>query len=155
MKLQIDTDQKVIRIDERVNLLALFEFLQKTLPYDWKDFTLETNSINSWGSPIVIKDNTYIQQPYHVWPWYQQPGSAPPVSLPYTVSGKYDMNDSITNMTDTINCQVCNSVLSVKGDSNTLYVSDNTNLKNDQLSFKYEKFAKDQLAKGIYNVEIN
>lgn len=65
MKIQLDTTQKVIRIEEKVNLKELFDILERLLPNElWKGFDLETTTIINWGSPIIIKPNEIYTQPY-------------------------------------------------------------------------------------------
>ena len=55
MKIQIDTEAKVIKIEEKVNLGELIEKLNLLLPEDlWKEYTLEPTIINNWNSPIII-----------------------------------------------------------------------------------------------------
>lgn len=59
MKIQLDSVQKIIRIEENVNLGELVKYLDKLLPKNstigyWKDFTLETNTvINNWTTPYI------------------------------------------------------------------------------------------------------
>lgn len=70
MKIQLDTTAKTIKVEERVNLGQLIESLQQMLPRDWKDFTIEANTvIQRWRDPIYIEK--YIR-PYEWWnsPWY-------------------------------------------------------------------------------------
>lgn len=81
MKIILDTLEKVIKIEESVNLGEFMETLEKMLPFgEWKKFKLETNvSINSqWVTPIVLKE--YINPispipcpsyPYPSYPWYK------------------------------------------------------------------------------------
>lgn len=75
MKIQLDTTLKTIKVEESVKLSKLIETLKKLLPNnEWKDFTLETNTVISyWSNPIIIKEYpVYPQRPY--WqPWYNQP----------------------------------------------------------------------------------
>ena len=52
MKLQIDTTEKVIKVEEQVNFGELVKVLNKLLPKgEWKTYKLETNT--------VINGNTY------------------------------------------------------------------------------------------------
>lgn len=70
MKLQLDTDQKTIKIEESVNIGEFIKTLNQLLPNDiWKEFTLEV-------SPIIINPIPYIPVPqyplqpyYHELPW--------------------------------------------------------------------------------------
>jgi len=70
MKIQLDTNLKRIKIEEPVNLAEFFTMIKKLLPNDlWKDFELETNVINNWTNPIVIKEYPiYPQNPYPLNP---------------------------------------------------------------------------------------
>ena len=62
MKLQIDTTAKIIRIDETVKINELVKVLEKLLPNEWQDYSLETNCIINWGNPIIV------EKPYYPWP---------------------------------------------------------------------------------------
>ena len=96
MKIILDTLEKVIKIDESVNLGEFFETLEKILPMgEWKGFKLETNfSINSqWVTPIVLKE--YINPispipcpsyPYPSYSWYMpihDPSDIPYITILY------------------------------------------------------------------------
>ena len=72
MKIQLDTDNKTIKLEDNVLLSKLIETLDRLLPNkEWKKFTLETNTtINHWSSPIVIREYPFKQ---NYWPWYQRP----------------------------------------------------------------------------------
>ena len=64
MKLQLDTEEKSVKIEESVNLKELYEILDKLLPNGlWNEYTIETNVSINWTSPIVI-DNTPPYNPY-------------------------------------------------------------------------------------------
>jgi len=69
MKLQIDTNNKTITIDENVLLKNLIEELDKIFPNgSWKYFILLTNPIINWINPIVIEP--YVPNfPYPTYPW--------------------------------------------------------------------------------------
>ena len=70
MKIQMDTVAKTIKIEESVKLDKLISTLKKLLPNnEWKQFTLETNTvIHNWSSPVIIRE--YPVYPYHRYPWY-------------------------------------------------------------------------------------
>ena len=72
MKIQLDTTNKTIKIEENIKVSKLIATLKKLLPEDWKDFTLETHTIiNNWGSPYIIKEYPVYPQPYYPnYPWY-------------------------------------------------------------------------------------
>ena len=70
MKLQLDTTNKTIKIEELVNLGELTEMLEKILPNGlWKEFKLDTNVTVTWGSPIVVKEYLPYRNPYAPFPW--------------------------------------------------------------------------------------
>lgn len=55
MKIQLDTDQKTIKIESDVTLQKLVETLESMLPGGkWKEFTLKTNVTVNWGSNSII-----------------------------------------------------------------------------------------------------
>lgn len=70
MKLQIDTNAKVIRIEEAVNFYELCQMVKKLFPNDmWKEFNIETTVIQNWTSPIIIKEYPiYPVNPYPMNP---------------------------------------------------------------------------------------
>jgi hypothetical protein len=78
MKLLLDTTNKIIKIEESVNLGELIEALDKLLSSEeWKTFKLETNTQIVWQSPIVIKEYSRSFPYYpdiwprpYVYPWY-------------------------------------------------------------------------------------
>jgi len=112
MKLQLDTVNKTIKLEEKVNLNDLFELLQKILPDIWKEFTLEINSVINWTSPIVIKEYPIYPTTWPNYPWYTQPH----ITQPYT-------NEPLISQPYTINCGV-----TTKYDDNSI---NNTNLLNN------------------------
>lgn len=68
MKLQIDTSNKIIRIEERVNLKELIDNLNKLFPKNsWYEYDLDGSPIYNWSSPIIIEE-PYIQP----LPWNPQ-----------------------------------------------------------------------------------
>lgn len=69
MKIQLDTTNKIVKIEESVNLNELFELLNKILPEVWKEFKLEVNTTITWGNPIIIEKYPI----YPSYPWWQQP----------------------------------------------------------------------------------
>ena len=59
MKIQIDTTEKVIRIEEKVNLMELFNQVQTLLPGGkWEEYDLEVTTTQNGVYPIVIQDPT-------------------------------------------------------------------------------------------------
>jgi hypothetical protein len=70
MRLQIDTKERTIKVDENVKFNELIKVLNKLLPKEWKEYTLETSGIWHWVNPIVWpvtqpwKIGDVIYQPY-------------------------------------------------------------------------------------------
>lgn len=64
MKLQIDTDKKIIKIEEKVNLGEFIDKLYTLFPNeDYKEYSIEFIIINNYTNPIY-------EQPY-INPWNQ------------------------------------------------------------------------------------
>lgn len=76
MKIQLDTTNKVIKLESSINLGELVKNLEKLLPKgEWKDFSLETNTvINNWSNPIIIRDRDWFPTPHKPWDWYYKTG---------------------------------------------------------------------------------
>jgi hypothetical protein len=75
MKIQLDTENKTMKLEKDVVLSKLIETLEKLLPNgEWKEFTLETNTvIHQWSNPVVLPSVIpYPVPPYPrpYWPWY-------------------------------------------------------------------------------------
>lgn len=70
MKIQLDTDSKTIRIEEKVNLADLVAFIQNILPNDlWKEYSIEPHSTITWVNPITIPINPYPNPEPWPRPW--------------------------------------------------------------------------------------
>lgn len=68
MKIQLDTTNKVIKLDEPSSIGELFELLENLLPNGkWKEFKLETNTIINWTSAPII--HYEYRNPYDYRPW--------------------------------------------------------------------------------------
>lgn len=88
MKIQLDSVQKIIRVEENVNLGELVKYLDKLLPKNsqigyWKDFTLETNTvIYNWSNPIIYDYNTFPK-------WWLNPiyPTIAPLTYSYCING--------------------------------------------------------------------
>lgn len=84
MKLQIDFDKKIIRIQDTVKLHELIEHLDKLFPENkWKEFSLDTNTTIDWINPISIPIMPYIQPIQYPSPTPSFPGTPWP-STPNT-----------------------------------------------------------------------
>jgi transposase len=92
MKLQLDLDNKVIRLDDNVNLSDLFETLKKLLPQgEWKEFSIETNTTLVWSNPIVYPyyAPTYPIQPL---PWIVTTGTSVDVNAYTLATGTFNID---------------------------------------------------------------
>jgi len=70
MKLQLDTENKTIKLESSVELSKLVETLESLLPGGkWKEFTLQTNTTITYGSYPVIIDRL-VGRPWYERPWY-------------------------------------------------------------------------------------
>ena len=72
MKIQLDTTNKTIKLEDRVEFSELIKTLNKLLPKgEWKKFTLETHTvINNWASPVVFPLYPIYKSPPREIPWY-------------------------------------------------------------------------------------
>lgn len=72
MKIQLDTTNKTIKVEEKVNLKELLDAVKKLFPNnEWKEYSLETNTVINWSSnPIIIRDYTYPTYPWINTPYY-------------------------------------------------------------------------------------
>lgn len=67
MKIQIDTESKMIRLEKQIELGTFFKYIKKLLPDgEWREYTLETNTIVNWQNPVVIRE---IQRERYNDPW--------------------------------------------------------------------------------------
>lgn len=72
MKLQLDTQNKTVKIEGTVNLEELFETLKRFLPKgEWKQFSLEANTTIEWVNPITVPYYPYY--PLNPYPWWDSP----------------------------------------------------------------------------------
>jgi len=69
MKIQLDTENKEIKVEETVNLGELTETLEKLLPNgEWKSFKLNTQTEINWTpNPFGVPYQPY--QPHNPMPW--------------------------------------------------------------------------------------
>jgi hypothetical protein len=59
MKIQLDTVNKTIQIEEDVNLHDFYEQINGLLPSGlWRDFTLKVGKIVKWEEPYKVTPNT-------------------------------------------------------------------------------------------------
>lgn len=89
MKLQVNTEEKTIVLEESIELDKLFETVKKLFPEnEWKKYKLEPKIIQSWNNPIVID-----RFPTYPLPWWNQFFYVTPPSSP-TIT--YDSGDNTT-----------------------------------------------------------
>lgn len=69
MNIQIDTTNKIFKLQESVNLKELFEILEKLFPNkEWLEYRLETNTIiTNWETPLII------DRWGESYPWWNSP----------------------------------------------------------------------------------
>lgn len=81
MKLQIDTSEKTIRVEEQVNFGELVKVLNKLLPKgEWKTYKLETNTVINWNQYPIWTYPNYL-------PFYALSGVITTTENPYTITG--------------------------------------------------------------------
>ena len=69
MKIQLDFDMKIIKVENKVNLFDFVTKIKNILP-DWKIWHLECNTvINNWTNPIVIDRWHPYTYPYNPVTW--------------------------------------------------------------------------------------
>ncbi len=79
MRIQLDTNQKTIKVEESVNLDEFMKAVKKLFPNnEWKEYRLETNTIINWTYPIVY-------EPYKVYPWWETNPYISPGTITYKV----------------------------------------------------------------------
>ncbi len=142
MKIQIDTNAKVIKIeDNNINLGELVKYLEKLLPKNhafghWKEFSLETNTnIVNWNYPIVIDRWTPDPFPLNPYPSYPFYGTSGEINL-----GVSDGNGVLNIKSNSVDATLIDTSVGVSG--TTLYVNNSTPTKNNSIA-------------GIYNIELN
>lgn len=93
MKIQIDFTQRSIKIEGAYKLRDIVDTLDKVLKGEWKDFTLESNTvIHNWSSPIVIKE--YIKEPFYQGPqWLCNAGTSGSNNVQYCSAGAGSFGD--------------------------------------------------------------
>lgn len=78
MKLQINSTDKIIKLEEQVNLGELFTFLEEILPdLKWREYSIEENVVYNVSNPIVVNPaipNYIPNTPYNpIGPNYPNP----------------------------------------------------------------------------------
>lgn len=91
MKIQIDTVNNIIKIEEKVNLGLFIGELENLLPNGkWRKFYLEVNTVINWSNPIIIEHPIYPYSPT----WQQQPW----ISCEVAGTADYNLNSGVYNI---------------------------------------------------------
>jgi len=85
MKFQIDTNLKTIKLEEKALLKDVLDIMKAMFPNDWKEYTIETNTIINWVNYPTIR---------YVKPWWDL--------QPYWING-YTYNNLANNIGQTNN----------------------------------------------------
>lgn len=66
MRIQIDTNSKIIRLDQKENIGALYDFLVNSVE-NWREYVIDAQTvIYNWVNPV------------YVYPWWQYPTYSTP-----------------------------------------------------------------------------
>ncbi len=94
MKLNIDLDNKIIKVDTKVNIKELIDILKSMLPDTWKEFELDTNVVS-----VTIKEfKDYTRNPY--------------IPLPYNPVNPFNPYPITFKSTSGTGCMPCNATIS-------------------------------------------
>lgn len=99
MKIQLDTENKTIKLETEVELSKVVETLEELLPDGkWREFTLQTNTtITRWEYPVIIREQ-------RVYPWFEYPtitwtgGSPNKMYAMYRPAGTYALKAGVFNI---------------------------------------------------------
>jgi hypothetical protein len=96
MKIQLDTIEKVIKIDEQVCLGELYDFVEQLLPNNvWREFKIEVNSIILWrDNPIIYPNPLDLGYPTPVQPGFPNPWQ-PWITWCNGVTGEYTLCEGV------------------------------------------------------------
>lgn len=101
MKIQLDTINKTITIEEDVNLHDFYEQINTILPDGkWREFTLKVDKISKITNPITVTPHTPIN-PYRPLTTPQpNPYDLPRPQIWYTTNtGDIELNKGVFNIT--------------------------------------------------------
>lgn len=111
MKIQLDLDNKRIKVEQEVNMGDFFNTIKKLLPDNlWKEFTFDPTVINNWSNPIIIKEYptwpiTSPSIPWHPnspYPWITYGTTSTPASAGdysnQVMGGKYQLQAGTFNL---------------------------------------------------------
>jgi hypothetical protein len=106
MKIQIDTTNKTITIEEDVNLHDFIEGINNLIPGGgWREYTLKITKITEWKEPIVIERDRDVKpftQPWTVPNQYPQPWTTVP-NIWYGTTTTRNTNDTTIRYDDLTN----------------------------------------------------
>lgn len=71
MKFQIDTNLKTIKLEEKALLKEVLDIMKAMFPDDWKEYTIETNTVINWLPYERIK---YVSPWWDLQPYYSNGG---------------------------------------------------------------------------------
>jgi len=101
MKIQLDTTNKTITIEEDINLNDFMEKINILLPGgEWREFTLKMTKITEWRDPIVVPNTAPTTTPTFPNPW-ETPNPWTPNQPWYTWTEVVNNNQINTTMGDT------------------------------------------------------
>ena len=95
MKLQINSTEKIIRLEEQVNLGELFTFLEEILPdFKWREYSIEGNVVYNVSNPIVVNPVTPYAPIVPIYPNVPYSPTVPNPNYPWvTYCTSKDDND--------------------------------------------------------------
>lgn len=89
MKIQLDTINKTVKVEEQVNLKEFLKVIKKLLPSgEWEQYSLDGSQITYWSYPYVIE--TWPKYP--TYPWYDYTTSGGTVNI---ASSDYNCNTMV------------------------------------------------------------
>jgi len=107
MKIQIDTDNKTITLNEDILLKFLLIELDKLFPNkSWEHFTLIKTPIVNWNNPIIIEP---IYPSFSICPTYPQYSTYPWIvicEMTTRVTGSIDEDGTIKYGSGTYNVEI-------------------------------------------------
>jgi hypothetical protein len=103
MKIQIDTENFEIKLDEDTVLLSeLITVLDNLFPNgEWKDYKLRQEKIINWTNPIIINEPLKVEpyQPWQTQPWYITGSNTSIYNTPDTLTThNFDIQMSTNNL---------------------------------------------------------
>jgi len=100
MKIQIDTTEKVIRVEEKVNLGTLYNYLRKFFPNnEWKKYSIDAHTTIQWA-PYYPYVPIYVERPYNPYvPWITWYGGVTAIiDGEGTTTKRFEINSGVYNV---------------------------------------------------------